>query len=53
MNSAQENSGQVGAHPYVRGAVMADAMSIRKASRVFGRRRDAVRKMLAHPIPQA
>ena len=32
---------------------MADATSIRKASGVFGLRRDAVRKMLAHPIPQA
>ena len=43
------------ARPRVRRAAVADAMSVREASGVFGLRRGggAVRKMLAHPVPQA
>ena len=35
----------------VRRAVMAEGMSVREASRVFGLHRDAVRKMLAYSVP--
>ena len=35
----------------VRRAVMAEGMSIREASQVFGLHRDTVRKMLAYSVP--
>ena len=35
----------------IRRAVMAEGMSVREASRVFGLYRDTVRKMLAYSVP--
>ena len=35
----------------VRRACMADGMSVREASRVFGLHRDTMRKMLAYSVP--
>ena len=35
----------------VRRACMVEGMSVREASRVFGRHRDTVRKMLAYSVP--
>ena len=42
---------QVDVYLRVRRAVMVDGMSIREASRVFGLRRDTVRKILAYSVP--
>ena len=42
---------EVDAYLRVRRAVMVDGMSIREASRVFGLRRDTVRKILAYSVP--
>ncbi len=36
----------------VRRACMVEGMSLREASRVFGRHRDTVRKLLAYSAPQ-
>ena len=42
---------QVDVYLRVRRAVMVYGMSIREASRVFGLRRDTVRKILAYSVP--
>ena len=42
---------RVDVYQRVRRAVMAEGMSVREASRVFGLHRDTVHKMLAYSVP--